>query len=158
MRQRFVFSILIFGVIFVTLTPARAQWMRTNGPPEGNVLDLTVLGTNLFAGTDSSVFRTTDNGRSWSAIKNGLANNDVMALAVSNANLFAGTAGGVFRTTDSGGSWTAESAGMTNSDVYAIAVSGSIFSRGLTVTFFSRQRTEQVGTKVDYLTLMLVPL
>jgi hypothetical protein len=78
-----------------------------------------VSGTNLFAGTGSGVFRSTDGGTSWTAA--GLTNTYVQSLAVSGTNLFAGSVG-VFRSTDSGTSWTAT--GLTNTYyVYAFAVS-----------------------------------
>src|SRR5947199_10735603 len=89
-------------------------WMQTSGPEGGRVRALEVSGTSLFAGTYfGGVFRTTNNGASWTAVNNGLTAMDVHILAVSGTSLFAGTNGGVFRTTDNGASWTAVNNGLT---------------------------------------------
>jgi hypothetical protein len=63
------------------------------------VSTVAVLGTNLFAGIYlGSVFLSTNNGTSWTAVDSGLTNTSVNALAASGTNLFAGTDGsGVWR-------------------------------------------------------------
>jgi len=55
---------------------------------------------NIFAGTDSSgIFRSMDNGSSWSTFNSGLTSERVFALAVDDGSfLYAGTAKGVFIT------------------------------------------------------------
>jgi hypothetical protein len=72
---------------------------------------LIISGTTLFAGTwgGSGIYRSTDNGLSWTSANFGLTNNGVHALAVSDTNLFAGTSIGVFRSTDNGSNWTKKS-------------------------------------------------
>ena len=72
------------------------------------------------------VFRSTNNGTSWTEVNSGLTHTDVRALAVSGANLFAGTNGVVvFRSINNGTSWTEVNSGLTNTDVIALAVSGT---------------------------------
>src|SRR5438309_1961273 len=87
-------------MLAVTMSTAlHAQWIQSSGPYGGTVNCFAVSGTNLFAGAWNGVYRSTDNGTSWTAI--GLANHDVRAFAVSGANLFAGIwPGGVFHSTD----------------------------------------------------------
>jgi hypothetical protein len=51
-------------------------------------------GENTFAGTDSGVFLSTNNGASWTAVNTGLTYPRVQSLAVLGTNLFAGTYGG----------------------------------------------------------------
>ena len=66
------------------------------------------------AGCGTGVYRSTDNGDSWSLANIGLTSTDVAALAVngSNYHVFAGThsimgkGGGMFRSTDNGDTWT----------------------------------------------------
>ena len=66
-----------------------------NGLTSSIVLTLAVSGTSLFAGTSGGgVFRSTDNGASWTAASTGLTSTTVRALAVSGTSLFAGTGGG----------------------------------------------------------------
>jgi hypothetical protein len=105
---------------------AKAQWTQINaGLTNTYVNALAVSGTNLFAGTESGVFRSTDSGTSWIAASAGLTNTQVQALAVSGTNLFAGTSVGVFLSTDNGTSWTTANTGVKNFDVISLAVSGT---------------------------------
>ena len=91
-----------------------AQWVQTSGPGGGTVYCFTVSGTNIFAGTDGGgVYRSTNNGSSWTSINYGLTNLTVFALASSGTNIFAGTLyGGVFCSTNNGANWAAT--GLTN--------------------------------------------
>ena len=87
----------LFLIVFwasTSITPLLAQWVQTNGPYGAEIRCLAVSGTNLFAGTNGEgVFRSTDNGNSWTV--SGLTNRSVYALAVLDNNLFAGTLDGV---------------------------------------------------------------
>ena len=86
-----------------------------------------VLGTNIFAGTSSGgVFRSTNNGTSWTEVNSGLTNTSIQALTVLGTNLFAGTYnGGVFLSTNNGTNWAAVNNGLTNNNVLSFAVSGT---------------------------------
>jgi len=85
----------------------------------------------LFAGTNSGVFLSTNNGTSWTAINTGLTSTLVLALAVSpdsggtgGTSIFAGTSrGGVFLSTNNGTSWTQVNTGLMNTNVLSLAVS-----------------------------------
>src|SRR5262245_57698647 len=73
---------------------------ETNGPQGGAGIALArnSIG-NIFVGTQGGgVFRSIDNGESWTGINNGLTATNVRALAISSVDhVFAGTFGGVFR-------------------------------------------------------------
>src|ERR1043166_8273191 len=73
-------------------------WMQTNGPQGGDGIALArnSIG-HLFMGTQGGgVFRSVDNGESWTGINNGLTATNVRALAISPVDhIFAGTFGGV---------------------------------------------------------------
>jgi hypothetical protein len=63
----------------------------------------------VFAGClygSSGVFRSTNNGETWTPINEGLTSTNIQALAInSNGLIFAGTQGsGIFRSTDNGSS------------------------------------------------------
>jgi hypothetical protein len=120
----------LFLIVFwasTSITPLLAQWVQTNGPYGAEIRCLAVSGTNLFAGTNGEgVFRSTDNGNSWTV--SGLTNRSVYALAVLDNNLFAGTLDGVFLSTDNGTSWTRvgyEYTGLKYTSVRAFAISGT---------------------------------
>ena len=75
------------------------------------------------------VFRSTNKGVNWQAIRNGLTNADVLVLAIdptSPSTLYASPFGdGVFRSTDGGANWQAVNHGLTDSEVSALALDPS---------------------------------
>ncbi|HMZ22773.1 MAG TPA: Ig-like domain-containing protein, partial [Blastocatellia bacterium] len=85
-------------------------------------------GSVLLAGTNGGgLFRSTNNGQTWTPATAGLSNQVILALTVGNdgATLFAGTDGGVFRSTDQGASWNAVNTGLpAGLSVRTFAVSG----------------------------------
>lgn len=94
-KSRFFYIIMC---MLLSSSFTSAQWVQT-GPYAGNVRDLAVSGTNLFAGIlGGGVYLSTNNGTSWTAVNNGLNASYIRAFAVSGTNMFAGTNGsGVWR-------------------------------------------------------------
>jgi len=86
-------------------------------------------GANLFAGVDpGGVFRSSDQGRTWTAVNSGLTGSDrfIVALAASGADLFAATSlRNVYRSTDQGESWTSVSSGLPLATFRSLTVSSS---------------------------------
>mgnify|MGYP003349258574 FL=1 len=86
---------------------------------------------HIFAGTEvDGLFRSTDNGVSWSQINSGLTDGTIFSLALnSSGKIFAGTnQSGIFTSTNNGNNWS--SSGLANENVYAIVInsSGYIFA------------------------------
>jgi hypothetical protein len=97
MKNIFRLPFVLF-CLFTTTNPLHAQWIHTNGPYGGDIRCFAVSGTNIFAGAWGGVFRSTNNGTSWTAVNSGLTNTNILSLAVSATNLFAGIASqGVWR-------------------------------------------------------------
>jgi hypothetical protein len=94
----------------VTLSTDNGITWKSVGPDlPYSVTALAVIDTNVFAGTyQNGIYRTTDDGTSWSAVNDGLGDfqNLVNALAVSGRKLFVGTAAGLCLSTDLGNSWS----------------------------------------------------
>jgi photosystem II stability/assembly factor-like uncharacterized protein len=94
----------------------------------GEIQDLAVDPTKperVFAATEKGLFRSTDNGETWSAVTQGLKGNDVAAIVVSrDGHAFAGTFHGVFRSTNGGTTWAALLEGLVHTDVRALAIAG----------------------------------
>ena len=58
---------------------------------------LLLNGSNVFAGTSSSVYLSKDNGQSWTQINEGMGNQNVYSLAISEDYIYAGTDNSVWR-------------------------------------------------------------
>ncbi len=131
--------VILVSLISIHAKPLPAQWKQTNGPYGGNVSCFVASpngtgGTNLFAGTWSGVFHSTDDGTSWTPVGSDLPKDTygnpipVYALAVSpnaagGTNLFAGASSGVFLSTDNGLAWTTVNADVITSAVNVLVVS-----------------------------------
>ena len=84
----------------------------------------------IFAGADfidgaGGVFRSTDNGATWTDINQGVITQDVRALAInSNDDIFAGEyfGGGVYRSTDNGSSWIPVDNGLSCTSIWSLAI------------------------------------
>jgi hypothetical protein len=120
-------SVCLALAIVLVCPFASAQWVPTSqGLADSTWYScLAVSGMNLFAGNLGGVFRSTDEGTSWTAVNDGLTDTAVMVLAVSGTNLFAGTRSAVYRSTNDGASWTLDTTGMGICFVASIAVSGA---------------------------------
>src|SRR5262245_29173165 len=106
--------------------PGALQWRQTSGPEGANIISLLSNGSTLFAGTMvSGVFRSTNQGESWTPINAGLSVPVVRSLVAVGANIFAGTDGGVFRLIDQEERWVAVNTGLTDTLVVALVVSGT---------------------------------
>jgi hypothetical protein len=92
---------------------------------------LAMSARSLFAGTRSGIYRSTDDGVTWTPVNNGLMTGgglSIGTLAVSGANLFAGTGQGPFLSTDDGTKWTQVTSGLSTS-----AAVITLFGSGTTV-------------------------
>lgn len=61
----------------------------------------------IFLGTDDNVWRSTNDGSSWSKVSSFGSDNNVTSLAVSGTGtVFAGTTGSLYKSTNNGSTWT----------------------------------------------------
>ncbi len=107
---------------------AQLQWRQTSGPEGGRINAFLSDEINLYAGTyRGGVYRSNNNGESWTAANAGLADQSVFSLAMIGTNLFAGTNSGVYRSTNNAGNWTAVNEGLPTSfpDINSLAVIGT---------------------------------
>jgi photosystem II stability/assembly factor-like uncharacterized protein len=96
-----------------------AQWQPYNANI-GQVRSITTNGTDILAvGYPAGVWRSTDDGLTWSPANNGLpvsgGNVFAQALGRNATHLFAGTESGIYRSTNGGTSWTAANGSLTAS-------------------------------------------
>lgn len=94
-----------------------AQWKQT-GLKNRNITSFAVSGNYLFAGSDSGVYRSTDNGLNWVAVNTGLTNLKISCIMVDGNNLYLGTGNvnesgeGIFKSSNLGTNWTAVNYGL----------------------------------------------
>ncbi len=124
---------------FLVVAPhaARAAWTPA-GPWYGQVNVLATSPTAAYAGTETGVFRTENQGATWEPKSAGLPLARVTALIVSPNDpelVLAGTGGaGIYRSTDAGESWLAATGGpgaiadfmVTDTGVFYAATNGGL--------------------------------
>ncbi|MCX6170102.1 MAG: T9SS type A sorting domain-containing protein [Ignavibacteriales bacterium] len=129
-----IFARLIPITILLTLiivnTSFSQGWIKVGKPSAGNVYCLALKESTLFAGTQSGIHTSTDNGLTW--VFSGLVNITVNTMTVSGNYVFAGTNDGVYFSTNNGGRWDIVNKGnngMSYTIVNALAVgSANIFA------------------------------
>ena len=103
-----------------------ARWTRTSAglPGAGTGSALTTSGTVHVLGTMEGVFRSTDDGISWSAPSSPPANSSILSLVSRGALVVAGTGDGVFRSTDRGVTWSPATVQPTQTWIMSLTSSG----------------------------------
>ena len=122
---------VVLVVWLLMYSNCKAQWIQSNGPVGGIAYSLVTFSNNVFAGTNSGVFKSMDNAVSWR--QTSLNNYSVKSLAVSARGgapiIFAGTdTGGVFISTNLGSSWTQTS--LTFHNISALTAAGDCIFAG----------------------------
>jgi photosystem II stability/assembly factor-like uncharacterized protein len=98
-------------------------WQHTNGPFGGNVTKIAEDSTGaLYAMADNGIYRSTDNGASWTPVTEIQLGSTFVAFAIArNGHYFASTANdGVYRSTDMGVTWAHMSDGLPQSFAWSI--------------------------------------
>ena len=116
-----------FSNYFTFRTGSPWSPMYTGMSGNKTVNTFTTIGNNIFTGTSTSgVYKSTNNGISWTATNNGLTNQNVLSLTANSNILYAGTSGsGIFQSTSNGEYWIAVSNGLGNNTVKSLLSKGS---------------------------------
>lgn len=119
-------AILLIAVLFL-FSNINAQWQKTNGPYGAYIRCTVVNGTTVFAGGQySQLYKSTDNGLTWSNVNLPINGPAIMSLAASGNNIYAGTIGsGILLSTDNGTNWSKISGVTATNTIYSLAASGS---------------------------------
>jgi len=107
------------------ILPIQAQWQHTTGPYGGLVRALAFSGADILAGTGGGgIFRSSDNGASWTALNNGLTDKGVTAIAAKSGIIVVGTEmAGVFVPTEGAeDGWGAANSGLSSLNINALAI------------------------------------
>ena len=76
-------------------------------------------------GKGGGIFRSTDNGDSWTEQDSGVTTSDInTVVSNSRSHIFAGTAGGAFRSANDGGTWNEVSSGLIppGGNIWSLAI------------------------------------
>ena len=118
MRSR----VLWFAAMILGISMARSQWVHTNGPCGGVANSLVADRADYLACVGGDVFRSTDDGATWTPGSSEIHPNFLVA---GNAGVYALTGGaGVLFSTDGGFHWTAINNGLPSLNVQALSVVG----------------------------------
>ena len=111
------------------ITAASSQWLQTGGPYGATIYSLTTTGTTVIAATLSGIYRTTNDGVSWSQATGIPANVYVVKVLQANGGVYAATSSGPFLSTNSGVTWTAlDSAKQTGYNTASFAKDSMLFA------------------------------
>src|SRR4051812_38461338 len=81
------------GIVFFLLSnvnPSLAQW-ESKGPYGGPIFSLKTVGNLMFAGTTNGIFKSSDNGQTWTASNKGLERVKIEAITAKGGTIFAGS-------------------------------------------------------------------
>ena len=115
------------------------SWQKTSFPSEVDTFTAHLAinsSGHIFVGTGNGIYRSMDNGTSWTPINNGLKANSsgtltAFALAInSSGHVFAAIWDQVYLSTDNGNNWTQQSHFGDGNGAFALAISadGHIFA------------------------------
>lgn len=111
------------------------KWEKINFPADVYPKCLLVYGNDLFAGCDSGIYISHDNGSTWSLINTQL-NNLYVGVLVSNGNvIYAGTGyhyerGDIFVSSDAGVNWTNITAGQSFKSILSMGIKDNLIYAG----------------------------
>jgi len=119
------------------------------GPPNVFPLELAVDGGAVYAGTWSGIWKSTDQGQSWTGA--GLPAEAIFALEVLPGGLYAGTFGGqVWVSSDGGSSWSERGTGIPFVCVQDLAlVGGTLYAATLGQGVFQLPAGETVWAQMN---------
>ena len=123
-------------------TDGAASWSNDNYGFTGTVssffqtIPVTALAINpaepstIYAGSGNGVFKSTNGGRTWSAMNNGLTNRNVTALVINPSapsTLYVAVSGfgggsGVYKSTNGGSTWNLRNNGLNQTDVRTLTI------------------------------------
>lgn len=144
-------SWLILGLVSTAYAQGSLAWTLTAGPTGGFANTLALVPNTpgmIYAGSDSGVYLTRDDGARWTLVSQGLPSNPtITALAVVRAPnvVLAGTHNGIYRTQDAGATWTSVDPRLSQQIIHAFLIDPQAPNRIYAATANTVLRSENAG-------------
>ena len=124
--MKILFTISTFLLLAAFSHTSLGQWQQTNGPRGGLSACYASDDDEIYTGTNyGGIFRSVNNGASWTACNNGLTQFTVSTLHIDNETVYAGVGtNGLYRSTDHGESWTTFPSFWSSYNLTCIATEG----------------------------------
>src|SRR4030095_3259925 len=156
------FTLILFILIALRAVNINSQFVPI-GPSGGKVISLFVMGTTLYAGTETNgIYTGSNNGSSWGQSINGMGSQQVNCITGVNNTIFAGTNSGLYRSLNNGANWSLLNYGAANgvtaltingTDLYLGTAIGKLYksiNNGNNWTIFADNITGQVNSILFY--------
>jgi hypothetical protein len=126
MKRKFLCIVCVLSIVTVA-NSVQAQWTKASlFAGAGTIHALAASGTTLFAGTDAGgIYRSTDNGVSWTEANTGLTKLNIRSFAVTSGSIFCLTGDGIYRSDNGGTSWIQRNAGLPSLAITSMVASGT---------------------------------
>ncbi len=98
-----------------------ATWSITNFP-NISAYSVAANGNIVLAGSDSGIYRSTDNGVTWKIVDSSFKKVNVIIFNASGSYAYAGTRNGLFRSTDHGETWSVLNNGLKSDIIHSLIV------------------------------------
>ncbi len=109
-----------------------AQWQSLHGPDGGTINVLYRYNTTVFAGTAAGIFRSSDDGQTWTYAYGGVDPSGVYCFAAHGGDLYAGSAEQYVRlSTDGGTTWSRTASGNGTQINDLVSAGGTLYSGSL---------------------------
>ncbi len=118
-------KIIVLIIFIVFHNSLNAQWVPLGGALGGDINDLAVFNSNLYAGGTASLFRSTNNGNNWTSHMT--IPSYAWYLAPSGVNIYCGVTNnvgmtsGIYKSTNNGLNWSL--VGLANKPIFELTAS-----------------------------------
>ncbi len=139
MKQSLLNQSALIALLLLLVLSSNAQWI-SHGPYGGVANSVETVGSAVFAGAGNGIYKSTDDGASWSLVSPVNKILFVTDISAAAGVIYAGTGNnqGIYVSSDGGATWTQKNNGLTSFNVDAIfANSDGAFVQTNNGVFFS---------------------